>query len=145
MAWWHWLVLGFALCVAELAMPAFVLIWFGLGALLVGVLTWLLPFGLVAQVVAWTVFSAAMLAVWLRYFRDRRQTTRAGASDAAIGEIGLLVRGVQPFGPPGEVLFQRPLLGSDRWLCNADVALPPNARVRVVAVEGNVVRVEAAG
>lgn len=144
MQWWHWLVIGFVLCIAELAVPAFVLIWFGLGALLLGVLTWLLPLGVAAQIVLWTILSVAMLGVYLRYFRDRRQTTRAGASDAAIGEIGILVRGVQPFGPAGEVLFQRPLLGSDRWPCNADAVLPPNTRVRVVAVEGNVLRVEPA-
>ena len=143
MQWWHWLVIGFVLCIAELAMPAFVLIWFGVGALLLGGLTWLLPLSVAVQIAVWAILSAAMLGVYLRYFRDRRQTTRAGASDAAIGEIGILVRGVQPFGPAGEVLFQRPLLGSDRWPCSADVALPANARVRVVAVEGNVVRVEA--
>ena len=34
--WWHWIVLGFALVIAELAVPAFFIIWFGLGALLAG-------------------------------------------------------------------------------------------------------------
>ena len=34
--WWHWIVLGIGLVIAELAVPAFFVIWFGLGALLVG-------------------------------------------------------------------------------------------------------------
>ncbi len=30
--WWHWIVGGIALVVAELAVPAFYVVWFGLGA-----------------------------------------------------------------------------------------------------------------
>ncbi len=33
--WWHWAVTGILLILSELAVPAFVLVWFGLGALLV--------------------------------------------------------------------------------------------------------------
>ena len=36
--WWAWIVGGIALIVAELAIPSFFVIWFGLGALLVGLL-----------------------------------------------------------------------------------------------------------
>ncbi len=36
--WWHWAVAGLVLILTELAIPAFVLIWFGLGALLVAVI-----------------------------------------------------------------------------------------------------------
>ena len=32
---WQWLVLGIALCVIEIFVPSFTLLWFGLGALLV--------------------------------------------------------------------------------------------------------------
>ena len=34
--WWHWIVLGLVLTLAELAVPAFFIVWFGLGALGVG-------------------------------------------------------------------------------------------------------------
>ena len=37
LAWWHWAVGGIVLIVAELVVPSFVLIWFGLGALAVEV------------------------------------------------------------------------------------------------------------
>ncbi len=36
MEWWQWAVAGIVLVLAELAVPAFVLIWFGLGALVSG-------------------------------------------------------------------------------------------------------------
>ena len=34
--WWHWEIAGLALVLLELAVPAFFVIWFGFGALLVG-------------------------------------------------------------------------------------------------------------
>ena len=36
--WWHWVVGGIVLILAELAIPSFFIVWFGLGALLVGLL-----------------------------------------------------------------------------------------------------------
>ena len=47
--WWHWIVLGIGLVIAELAVPAFFVIWFGLGALLVGLALLVLPLGATAQ------------------------------------------------------------------------------------------------
>ena len=41
--WWHWIVLGLVLTLAELAVPAFFIIWFGLGALGVGIALLILP------------------------------------------------------------------------------------------------------
>ena len=43
--WWHWVVFGFVLIIAELAVPQFVLVWFGLGALLVGATMFVLSDG----------------------------------------------------------------------------------------------------
>mgnify|MGYP000075370897 CR=1 FL=1 len=48
--WWHWIVLGLGLVVAELAVPAFFIIWFGLGALLVGLVLLVVPLGATAQI-----------------------------------------------------------------------------------------------
>ena len=33
--WYHWAILGLILMVSELAVPAFVFVWFGIGALFV--------------------------------------------------------------------------------------------------------------
>ena len=34
--YWHWLVIGMLLVVAEIFIPSFTVLWFGLGALVVG-------------------------------------------------------------------------------------------------------------
>ena len=55
--WWHWAVAGIVLILAELAVPAFVLVWFGLGALLVALLTAVVEIGLTAQLATWLAAS----------------------------------------------------------------------------------------
>ncbi len=140
--WWHWVIVGMLLTLAELAMPAFFVIWFGLGALLVGGLLFIAPdLSSTAQVLLWIVASLAMVMLWFRVFKQNFDRTRSGTADGeAIGEIGLLVGAIVPFGK-GKVRFQRPLLGSDEWVCLADDAIPAGERVRVVGVEGSFLKV----
>ncbi|HLO61573.1 MAG TPA: NfeD family protein [Azonexus sp.] len=145
LAWWAWIVIGIVLIVAELAVPSFFLIWFGLGALLVGLLMLVLPaLSLTAQLAIWTAASLAMVVLWFRVFKPGFHKTRIGtAAGEAIGEIGLLVSAVAPF-QRGKVRFQRPVLGSDEWVCVADGPIAAGERVRVVAVEGSFLTVSKA-
>jgi inner membrane protein len=140
--WWQWAIAGFGLILAELAIPAFVLIWFGLGALLVAVILAIAPsVAITAQLFVWLALSLALVALWFKFFKPSFHKTRVGMSDANIvGEIGLLSREVAPFSK-GEVRFQKPMVGADVWPCIADEALPMGARVKVLAVEGSILRV----
>ncbi len=140
--WWHWIVGGIALMLAELAIPAFFIIWFGLGALLVGLLLLLLPdLSETTQLMFWTLTSIAMVVLWFRVFKPKFDKTRSGSADGeAIGEIGLLVSAVAPF-ERGKVRLQRPVLGAEEWACLASEAIAAGERVRVVAVEGNYLKV----
>ncbi|GAB3485218.1 NfeD family protein [Azotobacter salinestris] len=142
MEWWHWVVGGIVLILLELAIPAFFVIWFGLGALLVaGVLLLAGDLSLTAQLLVWTLSSLAMAALWFGVFRPGRQTTRIGtATGEAIGEVGLLVAAVAPF-ERGRVRFQKPILGAEEWACLAESAIPAGERVRVVSIEGSYVKV----
>ena len=139
--WWHWLVLGIALVIAELAVPAFFLIWFGLGGLLVGLALLVLPLGGTAQIALWVAASLAMVFLWFKVFRRGEFKTLIGQSDAhVLGEIGLLSQAVAPF-EWGRVRFQKPVLGADKWVCRADEAIAAGERVKVVAVEGSFLKV----
>jgi membrane protein implicated in regulation of membrane protease activity len=139
--WWHWAVAGIVLILAELAVPAFVLVWFGLGALLVALVVAVAAIGLTAQLAVWLVVSVLLVFLWFKVFRPDSHKTRIGMSEPAmIGEIGLLARDVAPF-EKGEVRFQKPLLGTDTWPCIADEAIKAGERVRVVAVEGSLLKV----
>jgi membrane protein implicated in regulation of membrane protease activity len=140
--WWQWAVAGIVLLLAELAVPVFVLIWFGLGALVVALIVAVLPqLSITAQLSAWLVVSVALVGLWFRIFKPNFHKTRVGMSDSnLIGEIGLLTHDVAPF-QNGEVRFQKPMLGTDIWPCMADEALAAGARVKVLSIEGSLLKV----
>ncbi|MDI3514289.1 MAG: NfeD family protein [Gammaproteobacteria bacterium] len=140
--WWHWEIAGLALVLLELAVPAFFVIWFGFGAMLVGLALLVAPgLALSAQIGLWVLASVAMTVLWFRVFRRSQHKTLVGtAAGEVIGEIGLLVSAVAPF-ERGKVRFQRPVLGAEEWACVAEVAIAAGERVRVLSVEGSYVKV----
>lgn len=141
--WWHWLAGGLILIGLELFIPSFTIIWFGLGAVLVGIVLAVYPgFPLSAQLLTWTVVSALLTFAWFRYFNPRRDKTFSGsAQGAVVGEIGLVIKAAGSF-DKGRVKFHLPLLGSDEWPCLADEPLEVGDRVKVVEVEGHALKVE---
>jgi membrane protein implicated in regulation of membrane protease activity len=140
--WWHWEIAGLALVLLELAVPAFFVIWFGFGAMLVGLALLVAPdLALSVQIGLWVLASVAMTVLWFRVFRRSQHKTLIGtAAGEVIGEVGLLVSAVAPF-ERGKVRFQRPVLGAEEWACMAESAIAAGERVRVVSVEGSFVKV----
>ena len=136
--WWHWAVLGIGLIIAELAVPAFFIVWFGLGALLVSLVVLVAPsMGLTAQLLTWTVASVAMVVIWFRIFKPGMHKTRIGMSDSNIvGEVGMLTRDVEPY-QKGQVRFQKPLVGSESRECISDEAIRSGERVKPLGIEGS--------
>ena len=142
--WWHWLVLGLILIGLELVVPSFTIIWFGLGAILVSIFLAIYPsYSLPLQILTWSVASVLFTFVWFRFFnpRNKNKTFSGSAKGAVIGETGLVIRGAEPYSK-GTVKFQLPLLGADEWPCMADEPLEVGDRVKVVDVEGHVMKVE---
>lgn len=140
--WWQWAVLGIGLIIAELAIPAFFIVWFGLGALLVSVVLLVAPsLSLTAQILTWTLASVAMVVIWFRIFKPGMHKTKIGMSDSNIvGEVGMLTRDVAPF-QKGQVRFQKPLVGSEVWECISDETIRSGERVRVLGIEGSFLKV----
>jgi membrane protein implicated in regulation of membrane protease activity len=141
LAWWHWMVLGMVLVGLEMTVPTFFLIWFGLGALLVGVVMLLLAPGLAIQMLLWAVSSMAMMGIWLKWFKNPNRTSAGQAKEGVIGIAGLMTRPITEVGD-GEILFQRPVLGADRWPVVADAPIEAGAKARVVDVLGQTLKVE---
>ena len=101
----------------------------------------LVAIGWTAQLALWLLVSVALTAVWFRFFKPGQLKTRVGASDpSVVGEVGLLSHAVGPF-QRGEVRLQKPVLGADIWPCIADESINAGERVKVVAVEGSLLKV----
>lgn len=142
--WWHWMVLGLALIALEMLVPTFFLMWFGLGAILVSLLNLVAVPGFAVQLLLWAVASLAMMAVWIRYFKVPDRNRSGQAKEGVIGIAGLITRPVTDTSD-GEILFQRPVLGADRWPVVADAPIPSGAKAKVVDVLGQTLKVEKLG
>ena len=142
--YWHWLVAGMVLIMAELFMPSFTIFWFGLGALLVGLILWMIPsLALSVQLLGWALASCLFTLLWFKLIRPRMidRTTAGLSREAVLGETGQVVK-VPAEDRRGTVRFGVPLLGSDEWpiICEKDLAL--GDRVRVIDIAGNTLIVD---
>jgi membrane protein implicated in regulation of membrane protease activity len=136
------MVLGVLLILLELAIPAFFVIWFGFGALVVGLALAVIPnLSLSLQLAIWIAASLAFVALWFKVFKAKVHRTRVGLSKGQFtGEIGLTTHPIMPF-QKGQVRFQKPILGSDVWDAIADEDIEVGGRVKVLDVEGNILKV----
>ncbi len=143
--WYHWAILGVVLVVSELAIPTLVLVWFGLGALAVALLLAVAPnMPMIPQLLVWCAVSVALVALWFRVLKPYRTKTLSGRSSAGVvGEVGILVNDVDAF-QKGKVRFQIPVVGSDVWDCIADQPIKAGSRVKVVSIEGTLVKIKSA-
>jgi membrane protein implicated in regulation of membrane protease activity len=64
---WNWLILGAVFLTLELAAPGAFMLWLGLAALAVGLISFAVDWSWQAQLFAFAVLSLALLPVWRRY------------------------------------------------------------------------------
>jgi membrane protein implicated in regulation of membrane protease activity len=142
--WWYWIIAGICLIGLELIVPSFTIIWFGLGALVVGILTFIWPsFPVAGQVLFWSVASIFFTVMWFKYLKPKGDRTHAGMSkEGIVGESGIIIRGTTDSYGRGTVRFRISILGADEWSCYAEEVLKVGDSVRVVDIEGQILKVE---
>ena len=138
-AYWHWLIFGFVLVAAEIFIPSFTILWFGLGAIIVGLLKAVFPeMAFWLELLIWLLASCAFTVFWFKYFKPRMadRTTAGLAGEAAIGETGHVISAPVE-GRRGQVRFSTPVLGNDEWefICQQDVEV--GDRVILSEISGN--------
>ena len=66
-AWWLWIILGIALIMLEIVLPSFIALWFGLGAVVVGLTAWAFPaIGEPAKMLIWIISSSVFVYTWFK-------------------------------------------------------------------------------
>lgn len=138
--WWHWVVLALVLIGIEMMTPTFFLMWMGLGALLTALVAGLFNPGFAVQLTLWAVATGGMTAVWLKFFRNPDRTHAGQAKESVLGVVGLVTRAVPEMGE-GEILFQRPVLGADRWPAVADAPIAAGEKAKIVDVQGQTLKI----
>ena len=129
-----WFVAGVALVILEILAPAFILVFFGLAALLVSGLTFCFP--AMPEWGAWlafAVFSVGFLLGLRRWcksvFVGKQSQVRADLASDIVGQQATVVSRIEP-GQPGKVEFR-----GAHWGAMSDETLEPGIRVRIVKQE----------
>jgi membrane protein implicated in regulation of membrane protease activity len=143
MEWWYWVVIGFCLIGLELIVPSFTIIWFGLGALVVGAISGFWPSLPVAgQIALWSLTSVCFTLLWFKFLKPKGDRTHAGMSkEGIVGETGIIIRGTEDSYGRGTVRFRISVLGADEWSCYSNKVLTIGDTVRVVDIEGQILKV----
>ncbi len=127
-----WAIIGVILIIAEVATMSFVLIFFGLGALLTALLAWMgVTPGLDSQLIVFAISSLAMLVV-LRRFAKNLFFSKADASQDSIGQRALVSRAISPEND-GAVTFR-----GTEWIAFSDSSgtIPAGSTVEITGTEG---------
>jgi hypothetical protein len=144
LAYWHWLVFGMVLLIAELFLGSMTILWFGISAFIIGGLLVLFSdLELTWQLFIWALLSGWLTFLWFKYFKPlMADRTKAGISrEAMVGETGHVISAPME-GTRGVIRFTRPLLGSDEWPFICDQPVSPGDRVVVRDISGNTLIVE---
>lgn len=142
--WWHWLVIGLLLVLAELATPGgFFVIFFGVSALVVGALA---GAGLAGPVWTQLLLFSVLSVLSLVLFRSRllkaiQRDPQRPQVDSLVGEIGMLDGDI----PPGEI--GKIEVHGANWSARntTEALLPRGMRCKVVRVKGLLLDVEPEG
>jgi len=71
--YWHWIVLGLLLLILEMLAPGAIIMWFGVGALIVGGVIYLLPdLPWEWQIFIFAIFSLSSVFIWKKLTKDSK-------------------------------------------------------------------------
>lgn len=137
---WYWLILAAILFTLEMIAPGAVLMWFGFGAAMTGVVLWLIPdLALAWQLLLFGATSLLSLFAWRqsRFFRDP-PLPEPELNNRLLSQIGKQYVLNEPI-VQGSGSMR---IGDSTWrVRGAD--LPAGTRVEIVGVEGIILLVEA--
>lgn len=139
--WWHWWIVAAVLGALETFMPGAVAIWFAVSAIVVGALLLLVPVPWQLQLVLFGALGLAAIFAYRAWSRrnpevSEQPTLNRRAAQYVGQEFTLVEPIVQGYG--------KVRVGDTVWKV-AGPALPNGSRVRVVAADGAILRVEQGG
>ncbi len=140
---WLWGILGLVLLGVEMASGTFYVLWFGVAALVLSVLLWLLPdIATAVQLLIYAVISVGLLFVWQRFYKKSAVDSRVGqAQGEEIGRVGTMVETVSAT-QNGRIQFAQGVMGSREWAAVSTETIAAGSSATIVAIEGNSLRVK---
>ncbi len=140
---WYWLIFGVVFVVLEVFVPGAILMWFGFGAIVTGILLWVFPaLGIGWQILCFALVSGVSVLAWRKssFFRDESTPSDEpelnNRLNMHIGKEYALTEAI--INGRGSIR-----VGDSAWkVTGAD--LPSGTRVRIVGLDGVIFKVEKA-
>ena len=125
-----WTLAGILLMLCEFAMPGLILFFFGLGAFVVAMVTWLIPLTLNQQIALMIIASVGSIFGLRRFLKPiftGRSTARSedALPEGLLGEEGVVSDPITP-GVPGKII-----LHGTAWKAESEESLVAEDRVLV--------------
>ena len=138
---WNWMILAAILFVLEVTAPGIFFMWFGLAAIVTGLLAFALDIGWQWQLVWFCLLSLAAVLLALKYLRRHPlHSERPLLNERAVQHIGQCYDLIEPIvNGRGSVK-----IGDSIWRVEGP-ELPKGARVRILGANGTVLKVISAG
>jgi len=136
-----WALIGLGLILAEFMLPGLIIIFFGLGALLVALICVFVDISLNTQLFIFIISSIVMLVSlrrWLKtiFMGKKEGQGRGGTVCEFVGERAVVKAKIER-NIPGKVI-----LHGTNWVAEADVAIEEGAAVRIVGQRNITLKVE---
>jgi membrane protein implicated in regulation of membrane protease activity len=136
---WQWIVLGLFLAGLEIFLASFTILWFGIAAVIVGIISYIFPtLPIEAQLILWIIGSITLAILWFKVIMPKsvNKTMSGLPREAILGQIGMIT--VAPtIDRVGVMRFPMPVLGSDEWRVRSTDILVAGDRVAVTEILGN--------
>lgn len=140
---WIWGILGLVLLGVEMLTGTMYVLWFGVAAILLAILTWLAPaMPVPLQLFLFSGLSIVALVIWRRNYKKNSTDLHIGQSQGdEIGRVGTII---EPVGPRqnGRIQFPQGVMGSREWAAVSGEEIEAGAEAAIVAIEGNSLRVK---
>ncbi len=138
MEYYWWFTVALLFFIMEIMTPGFVLLWFGVGALVAGLLDLAGVSNIFVQIIVFVVVSIVLVFLSRTLFKNVFMRSSPGAdlrtnADAMIGKAGIVTEIVDNIHSTGRVLIE----GQDWGARSSDESvIKPGERIRILRIEG---------
>jgi membrane protein implicated in regulation of membrane protease activity len=138
--WWHWIIVGILFIILEMATGTFIVLGFGIAAVLVGLIDLLLDINFLVQVILWIFLAIFVIGISFKYFKEQPIVSSSGQSNHGFDTLGTVTKTTAPH-TRGSVRFDTPVLGNTIWSATAKQKLEVGTRVTIQDVKGQLISV----
>lgn len=134
---YFWFLGGIVLLILEMFIPGLVIIFFGFGAILTGVLTAVFNLPIAWEIVIFVISSVAFLMLFRKYFMNRFDNEKAEEElSDKVGQFAEVLEDIRP-GRIGTVLFQQV-----PWKAKSDRIIGKGETVKITGTDNITLIVE---